>query len=368
MKKILMALAAGSIIGSMSAMAADEGKPSWTDSITVKGDVRFRLEHIDDATRDETRERGRVRARVGVYGEVNDEVDAAIALASGSDDPVSSNQTLDEGFSTKDIRLDMAYIDLHPEAMPGNVVLGKMKPQWEMVSDLVFDSDLRPEGAHLVLDLGQDAVSFNLNGGAYWIDERSSADEAMLYIGQAVVGLDNDDVTVLFGGSIYSYSNIEGEEAIFDGDFFGNSSVTIGEDDDAVEVYATGYELAEGFVEVGFDAGLPAKVFANYIVNTDADEEDTGYLIGFKVGKAKNPGQVEFGYDYRDVEKDAVFATFSDSDSFGGGSDGRGHRIKGKVAISKNLSAGVTYFMNERSISSDATDYDRLQLDLVAKF
>ena len=61
---------------------------------------------------------------------------------------------------------------------------------------------------------------------------------------------------------------------------------------------------------------------------------------------------------------------FTDSDRWGGGTDGRGHKVYGKYQIMKNLQAGVAYFVDEKTISAPAKtkDYDRLQVDLVASF
>jgi hypothetical protein len=61
---------------------------------------------------------------------------------------------------------------------------------------------------------------------------------------------------------------------------------------------------------------------------------------------------------------------FTDSDRWGGGTDGKGHKFYGKYQIMKNLQGGVTYFLDDKKISdpSKTTDYDRLQVDLVASF
>ena len=60
----------------------------------------------------------------------------------------------------------------------------------------------------------------------------------------------------------------------------------------------------------------------------------------------------------------------TDSDRWGGGTDGKGHKIYGKYQIMKNLQAGVSYFKDKKKISDAAktTDYDRMQIDLVASF
>ena len=87
--------------------AADEG---WAERLSFKGDVRLRYEGIDEQF-ESRRDRMRFRARVGLTAEVQDDVQVVLQLATGGDNPVSTNQTFDDGFSRKDIRLDLAYVD-----------------------------------------------------------------------------------------------------------------------------------------------------------------------------------------------------------------------------------------------------------------
>ena len=65
---------------------------------------------------------------------------------------------------------------------------------------------------------------------------------------------------------------------------------------------------------------------------------------------------------------DAVVGAFTDSDFIGGGVDGEGHKLNAKYAISKNWSLSATYFLNSKKPDTSDTDYDRLMLDLAAKF
>lgn len=367
MNKWIIAMVAGSMMAGFTADAQEAAaKPQWTDSVKVKGDVRFRLEQIDQEDRD-TRDRARIRARLGVEAKVNDEVDAAFALASGNDDPVSTNETLDNGFSTKDARLDLAYIDLHPEWLGGgSTILGKMKNPFIAVNDLQWDSDLNPEGAALNLELPSgEAVKLLANGGAFWVEERSSDDETMLYGAQLAAEVKTDAAKLTAGASYFLYDNIEGFAPIYDAeDSFGNS---VTESDEGELAYATGYDIVELFAKLGFDAGLPVEFSGNYVVNQDADDNDTGYMAGIKLGKLKEVGSFDVGYSYRELEADAVLGVFADSDSWGGGTDGKSHKFSGGYQIGKNLSGHLTYMMSEQGLDN-GKDYDRVQLDLVVKF
>ncbi len=368
MKKLMIAMLTGIMATGYNAHAqeAAQAKPTFTESIKLKGDVRFRYETIDEEGKD-TRERARIRARAGIEAKVTDEIDAAIALASGNDDPVSTNETLDNGFSTKDARLDLAYIDLHPELLGGgSAILGKMKMPFIAVNDLMWDGDLNPEGAALNLELpAGDALKLLVNGGGFWVEERSSADETMLYGAQAAAELKTDAAKITAGASYYMYDNIEGFAPIYDNeDSFGNS---VNESEEGELSYATGYDIFEAFAKVGFKAGLPIEIAGNYVVNTDADDNDTGYMLGLKLGKLKEIGSFDFGYSYRELEADAVLGVFADSDSWGGGTDGNSHKFSAGYQIAKNLTGHLTYFMSEKGLD-DGEDYDRFQADLIVKF
>ncbi len=361
MKKTIITAMACTLLAGIA--HAQEAKPSWADSVKLKGDVRFRFESIDQEGR-ETRDRTRIRARVGAYATISDEIDAAIGLASGNDDPLSTNETLDGGFSSKGINLDLAYIDLHPGALPGSIILGKMKKPFVTVNDLVWDGDLNPEGAALKLAFGE-GVKIHVNAGAFWVEERSSDDETMLYSAQAAAEMAMDAAKVTAGASYYMYDNMAGFAPMFDEtDGFGN---TVIEDADGNLTYAYDYEIFELFAKVGLNAGMPIDLTASYVVNQEADDNDTGYMFGIKLGKAKDPGSFDVGYSFRELEADAVVGAFSDSDFIGGGTDGSGHKLSLNYAIAKNFMGSLTYFMSEKGIDN-GVDYDRLQLDVAVKF
>ena len=351
------------LAGTLPAMEINE-------NMSLGGDVRYRHEMIDKEGKD-TRTRHRVRARVELKAKVNDELKAGVKLASGSSDPVSSNQTLDDSFSSKGINLDKAYFDWSPEALGGAHILGgKMGQPWICVSDLVWDGDLNPEGLAVKLSAGED-VSVTATAGGFWLDERSSDDDAMLYAGQvALVVKSGIELTV--GAGYYHFTEMEGRTVLADPeDSFGNSATDVLADDgETVEsqTYNNEFQELEVFAEAKMKAGgYPVKVYGQYVVNGDADADDTGYLVGLGFGKAKEPGQVEFGYNYRELEKNAVVGALTDSDSFGGGTDGSGHKVTGKLKIAKNWDLGVAYFMQEAGMDS-SKDYDRLQVDMALKF
>lgn len=341
------------------------------DILKFKGDIRIRGEQIDKDGSD-TRNRARLRARFQVDAKVSDEVSATIGIASGSDDPVSSNQTFDDGASSKGLNLDQAVLNISPENLDGvHIQLGKMKTPFIQVNSLVFDSDLRPEGASVNYTVGDD-VKLLFNGGAFWIEERSREDETMLYGAQAAVETKAGGIKLQTGASLYYYENIEGFAPIYNTeDSFGNSTIDVIDPvsgDVTGIVYANGFEIIELFAKAGMNAGdVPVSFNGSYVMNEDADVDDTGYQVGIKLGKRNDPGSFDFGYSYRELEANAVLGVFTDSDAYGGGTDGKSHIIKAGYQISEKLSGHITYFTGEAGLDA-GTDYDRIQIDLVGKF
>lgn len=116
-------------------------------------------------------------------------------------------------------------------------------------------------------------------------------------------------------------------------------------------------------------ADRPLLVYADYVVNTAVDDNDTGYAIGIKYGKASAKGTWDISYTYKKLEADAVIGLLTDSDFGGGGTDAKGSIFKGTWALRKNWNAQFSYFLNDIDLASGKPrDFDRLQLDLKFKY
>lgn len=343
---------------------------TWTDSMKVGGGFRLRQEYIDQDGKD-VRNRTRIRARLSLDAEVNDWVDVKTRFATGVDDPVSGNVTLDSAASTKDFGLDRFYIVLAPEQLGGSKILGgKMKNPFITTKDMVFDGDLNPEGVAFQTEAGEE-LEFLANAALFTVEERSSASETLMYGLQAAVNAElAEGVDVLVGGSIYLWDNIKGMATLYDTtDSFGNSAAA--ELDDMGEetgdlFYTQDYATAEGFVQMKLNVGVPVKVYGSYVNNIDADSgKDTGFIVGSTIGKAKKVGSAEFDVNYRDLEADAVLGAWTDSDSGGGGTGIDGVKMQGKYQLADALQLSLSIFLNQ---TESGADYTRGQLDLIAKF
>lgn len=354
------------VLFGLSAPTSGFAQDSWVDKLSFKGDFRPRLELID---RDEDsigqpvdeRRRGRFRVRFGMTAEVNDDIDFIFELATGGENPVSTNQSFDGGFTRKDIGVNLAYVDW--QAMDNfDVQLGKLKNPWHRAGGhhLVWDSDLNPEGLFVKYEKDKFFASF----GGFGVEERSSGDDSLLYSLQGGYEFSlSDSATLLAGVGYYTYTNMIGNSPFWIGNPFGNTV-------DASGNFVYDYRVVQGFAEYATSFGNYAvSFFVDYINNTEAPEFDTGYAFGGKIGKVSQPGDWEASIAYQDIERDALVALFTDSDFGGGGTDATGFTIKGKYGLSKNWNLGSTLFVNEiEENQGTPTDYLRLQIDLEFKF
>jgi putative porin len=341
--------------------------PSWLSSFKPKLELRYRHEMIDEEGKT-TRNRQRIRARLGTQASISDDVNLTFQLASGTDDPVSSNQTLGESFSSKQIQLDIASFNWQPELLSGfQLSGGKIKSPFFKVgkSELIWDSDLNPEGMFTAYEPEFDTVDLIFRGYGFWIEERKEDDDAHLLGGQAAIKIKpGDDFYVLIGGSYFDYTSTAGNATFLEPEnSFGNSVTEPG------APYTYDYNLVEAYTEIGGKLfGIPAALFADYVINTDIEDgKNQGWLAGFYFGKCKKPYSYSLKYNYRWLEKDAVVGAFSDSDFIGGGTDGSGHEINLGFQIAKHIRAATTYFLNRKGLD-EGTDFHRLQLDISFKF
>ena len=325
-------------------------------NVRLSGDLRYRHETIAEEGEPD-RHRQRIRARFGVTADVADNVRVGLTLATGADDPVSANQTLDTGFSRKSIGVDRAFFSwaateeltftggkmANPFYRPGN-------------HHLIYDSDLNPEGLALRYNRG----SWFANYAGLWVEERAAADDSIMLGGQLGYrrALDGD-VRLTAGVGYYDYLQTQGQTPFWNGEAVGNRV-------DAAGNYVNDFNIAQLFGELNFKAGeLPLTVFADYAVNTEVDEVDTGFALGASVGEVTGPRTWRIGYAYQDLEADAVIGTFTDSDWAGGGTDGKGHIVELNYGFRDRLVFGFRYFLNDRGEDAgNEHEYDRLQADV----
>ena len=332
-------------------------------SIKYNADFRYRFESFDIQDTPD-RHRNRVRARVGIKAPVTETTLLGFGLASGSDDPISSNQSLGDNFSSKQVNIDQAYLRWQPTGQDIDVFAGKFKnPLYRAGgSGLLWDGDLRPEGFALKYARGDMFV----NALGTWIDESKSADDVLLLGAQ--LGLQRSvlsNASLTAGVGYYQYTGIE-QYTAYDGppeeapEEIGGNRLT------AEGRYVSGFDLLEGFAQLKFPTALGSTtLYGSYVQNLAASDYDTGYIFGAKLGV----GDWSMGWAYQELEADAVYAILTDSDFAGGGTDSQGHKLSASYSLNKKVKLGATLFLNDRDRDfGDDDDFQRLMLDLVIKY
>jgi hypothetical protein len=340
--------------------AAEAGE--WASRIRIAGDFRFRHYAVDVEGASQVRERESIRARIAAAIRFNEQVDGEIGIASGAPDPRGASSTLGATSSRKQIGLDLGYARWRPTDELA-VIAGKMRQPFERPGLSAFiDNEIRPEGLALTYD-GQNGLfgsAFN-----YWLEERADSADSMVLGGQFGWSGGSEKLKLKAGLGYYDYGSVQGQSPYFGngvGAEFGNTVLGAGPD----AVYAYDYDIGQLFAAVDLLAGSwPVSLFADYGHNfADADDRTDAYAVGVLFGKANAPRRWEFGAMRQDVEKDALFGQWFDSDFGGGVTDSAGQLYRVAWMPMQRVLLNLTYYDTAYNVDvGEETEYDRWQLD-----
>ena len=359
-------------------LSSFDQKLAWAAKTQFKGDVRFRQETVknDGVPNAKDQDRQRIRARLGAYTEINPQVDTGIRIATGSsDDARSTNQDLNNYFDKKQIWLDQGYVDYHPDAIKNlHLIAGKMNQPWVSMGDIIWDSDINPEGLAVT-------YKYPLNGstelfgsaGHYTLKDNVDGEgvqfkhDLRLYAGQLGGRFAlTDSLKLTLGGSLYSYDNDKDSACPTTGTVTAPCALAVNGNSPNET-----FKLYEGFGQLDIaNLPVPLSIYGQYVNNKDAsNDQDTGWLAGVKT-KVYGFG---IDYNYRDVQRNAVVGAFTDSDFANGYTGSRGSKLKVSYELDKNFTLGATYFMansdyTNASLKKTDSDINTLQLDAEAKF
>jgi hypothetical protein len=354
-------------------MEAQGKEFSWLKKFKPMADLRLRHEVLFRGDKNTTsrvfdRTRERIRFRIGGEYFFTKNLKAGFRLATGGDDPVSTNQTLDNTFSTKDIRFDRGYVDFKYNIL--QLKGGKFGVPF-MKSELLWDGDLSLEGAAEKISFKTGGTKLELIFGQFVVEEfgpsatKSNKDDPYLVAYQGVVSQNLSGFgKAKVGIGFFDYQGLAGNVS---------TQATKGNTVDGAGNLVTHYDIFDvlGEFKTEMIMGIPIKVFAEYARNVSgrADNlENKAWQIGTKVGKSvKRFGDWQAKYIYREVERDAVFDAVSDSDFHEGGTNAKGSELGLKVGLYDGILFNASYFITE-AITGPKDDLNRLQLDLVFNF
>lgn len=364
-----------------------QGLPEWVQNTKLKGDFRLRYQYERKASDTDSRDRGRVRYRLGLETKLTDQVKVGAGLASGADDPRSTNQTFQDTFERGDVRLDYAYGEYTPNkklALIGGV-FPKTNYLWAP-TDLLWDTDINPTGGavHFENPLIGNATGY-LNSGVLAIDESTSSDLTDPFMTFVQGGLkwkdklEGEKFDANIAGTYYAFNGVKG--ANLDWCSGTNTGRTAGAN--------TTTGVCSGAPKFDFDSagvsaelganqlfnGLPLNiddriaVFGDFIHNVDPSALNNGWATGVKFGhkKVANKNQWQMKYQYSYLGKDAWYDAFPDSDRYAGQTDTRGHEAILEYGLHKNVILSLDYYQDQK-IKAAKNKQHLLQADLNFKF
>ena len=348
---------------------------SWLKKFKPLGDFRLRHDSLfrkgsnPSASQRFDRSRQRIRFRIGGEFFFTPNLKVGFRLASGDSSPTSTNQTLDNSFSSKNINLDKAYVDwLIPRGNSSLRLKGGKFGVPFMKTQQVWDSDVTVEGfaERLAHKFGNTQLELIL--GQFVVEEFSpsatdgATDDIHLLAYQGIVSQKlGDRSKARVAVTLYDYNDLRGNIT---------TSGATGNTLDGNGRFQTNYDILNILAEIGTDAvmGIPVKFFGGYVQNIskDADNlENKGWEAGVKIGKkVKKFGDWQIKYFFRNTERDAVLSALDDSDFHEGSTNSKGSNAGLNIGLYKGIQLALTYF-NSESITGPKTDLELFQVDLI---
>ena len=342
---------------------------SFLDRFHFKSDLRLRYESIERDDKD-NKYRTRYRLRLGLHVDLMEHLMFDVGMRSGFGNPTSGNQTIytDRPLSDyfwQSLRFNILGLTYNKDHSTLNIGRQPYLMYRPIKSQLVWDNDVSLNGVNYQYKDESRIVTLGVNQPSLEEKAEDSAKTINLYLAQYVHKTKLDNAKLVLGTGIYYYTGLKGSVPLF-GKNKGNTLVN--------GVYANDYHIGEGFAELQFKEvlGKPFKMAASIAYNFAASDNNFGYDLAFQIGKAKEIGDWQVKYSYTDLQEDAVFGAYSDSDNFGGGTAARGHAIRAKYKVGKKLYFAGNFFFDtlyaSKSKTGEEANYDRVQLDVIVKF
>jgi len=321
-----------------------DGLGKQLGNFNFSGDLRMRWEPFFQEG-NPVRNRERIRARLNINGKITEEVSGGISLATGSlDDPISTNQTMTGFFNRKQFSIDRAFVTYQPKFFKELTLdAGKFKYPWHR-TPLTFDNDVNPEGfaQTLSFDLKSPGLKnftlvgfelpFNELNGSYKkgsgtpfaTDPTKPAHDSFVFGGQMQMKFQLSDKARLglyAAGVNFNRSNPIAL-ALSSGDLKpslpNSNSYSYAADGTTVTGFLYKFTYLDLIAQVDYQLTQkwPLTAFFNLVNNTRGphSENRRGFWTEVMFGQTKKPRDMQFGYRFIDIGKDAVIGGFNESD------------------------------------------------------
>jgi hypothetical protein len=342
-----------------------DAKAKQLGNFAFSGDVRVRYEpFFQEGALDRHRER--IRLRFNVTGKLSDEFSGGFSLATGTlDDPVSTNQTFTSFLNRKNFGVDKAWITYKPNyAKSLKLDAGKFAYPWYR-TPLTFDNDVNPEGfaETLSFDLKSSAIkNITVVGFQLPINEVTSGYDSFILGGQiqAQFRINSKARLGLYGAGI----NINRADSIAVNLANGtlkpslpNSNTYRYNSSGTVIGYASKFAYLDAIMKLELDTNprFPTTIQFNFVNNVRGSRERSGYWADVTFGKQKEAGDLQFGYSFIRVEKDAVIGAWNESDQRSS-TNVRNHRLQFAYMFKQNFTGQFTAWIGRLANPPDNAD------------
>ncbi|AJP71146.1 putative porin [Sphingomonas hengshuiensis] len=406
-------------------LLAPDALPAWVKAVKLSGDfrVRFQSERFDpdnfpffpdvaainaaggvaDAAgfpllnSTVNRKRAQFRGRFNVEATVSPNVAVGFGLAGGQvPGAVSTGSLLGDFYDPKGVWIDNIYARFTP-AKGVDLTVGRM-PNPFYSTDMVWDPDIRPEGAVL-----SGRYQFNNGIGAFAtagvlpLQERERFADSYLYAGQ--IGVEaplTDGISAKLAAAYYYYDNLQSMKNPADGSRLndwsapaivarGNSVFNMRTDGTTTLAgLAANYELVAGTGRIRYSTGeigvgLTGEVVKNLGLDTaqvarlrgepGVTPGSLGWQVRLDAGYSSitRPGQWRAAAAYKRIETDAVLDLFTDGEFGLGGTDVKGYVLEAEYGIFTNTGIELRYLSSD-SINRPPLAIDVLQINLNTRF
>lgn len=333
---------------------------------TWQGDLRTRYQaeatKNGNAANELSRDRFRLRFRFGAKVHMYKDLDIGFRLDTPGVGTIDSgNATLDGSFGSKGIDLGQAYFQYSPTIMgiKTKILGGKFKPPF-MKSEIIWDSDVNPEGLAEIFTMKTGNTTVDTIFGQFLLDEINPGRDIYLMAYQGVLTQKTGIGKFKFAVGYYDAVNHEDPSSAITAASLVNTS-------SAVEMLDIMGEWSEKIM------GQKLTIFGEYeqnlgkLANGNPDL-DTAWQVGAKYGKSGQKfGDWDLKVLYRVVQSEAVLDNISDSDFHGGRSNGRGIEAGGGFGLRRGVQLAVSYFNTEEERGATLENWT-LQTDLKFKF
>ena len=356
-------------------------------NFSFSGDLRLRYEPFFGGTQTQDRHRERFRLRFNVLAKLNQDFTGGFSLATGDGlEPISTNQTLSPFFLRKNIAIDRAFLQWNPHQFkPLTLTGGKFAYTWYR-TELTWDSDLNPEGF-------SEAFSFDFKNpvfkkltlvGFQLPFRETSGDDDSFVAGGQVGSFWKFGERVRFAGYASFYNWLRADPvaaALSAGSLTGNSNTN---------TVAPGNVFASNFALLGLtgradiDTGSPRwplMLQLDFVNNTrpctnvpvpECNPRDrSGWWAEAQVGKTQERHDINFGYTFIRVEREAVLAAFNFSD-LRQATNVVNHRFNFGYQVYRNITLNYTLLVGRQLQTATSPTVEpwlkRMQFDVFYKF